>query len=133
MKKKQGTTKKKYEYRITPQNEPHIHFKRLLHFLSCFWLVINCIVLARLLSEPRKIPLIMFAFVFIVLAFIDQIDDRRGVWAWGRIIIFPIISVVLPVFETFSYELYWYLIVIAVQILVSIIIFLIFKKKVKKL
>jgi len=129
MKRNKGTTKKKYEYRITPQNEPHIHLKRLIHFLSCFWLVINCIVLARLLSEPRKIPLLLLAFVFIVLAFIDQIDDRRGVWAWGRIIIFPILFVAIPVFYIFSYNIYWYLIVIAVQIIISTIIFFIVKKK----
>ena len=129
MKRNKGTTKKKYEYRITPQNEPHMKFKRLLHFLSCFWLVINCIVLARLLSEPRKIPLLLLAFVFIVLAFIDQIDDRRGMWAWGRIIIFPILSVAIPVFHIFSYNIYWYLIVIVAQILISTIIFIIFKKK----
>jgi len=129
VKRNKGTTKKKYEYRITPQNEPHIHLKRLIHFLSCFWLVINCIVLARLLSEPRKIPLLLLAFVFIVLAFIDQIDDRRGVWAWGRIIIFPILFVAIPVFYIFSYNIYWYLIVIAVQIIISTIIFFIVKKK----
>ena len=132
MKKNKGTTKKKYEYRITPQNEPHIHLKRLIHFLSCFWLVINCIVLARLLPEPKKTSLIMIAFVFIFYAFIQQVDDRRGNWVWYGIVFIAIISVALPAFLIFSYELYWYLIVIAVQIVISTIIFIIFKKKTKK-
>ena len=132
MKKHKGTTKKKYDIYITPQNEPHIHLKRLLHFLSCFWFVINCIVPARLLPEPKKTSLIMLAFVLIVYAFIQQVDNRRGNWAWFGIVFFAIISVVLPAFEIFSYELYWYLIVIAAQILISTIIFIIFKKKTKK-
>ena len=132
MKKHHGTTKKKYDWRITPQNEPHIHLKRLIHFLSCFWLVINCIVLARLLPEPKKTSLIMIAFVFIFYAFIQQVDNRRGNWVWFGIVFIAIISVVLPAFVIFSYELYWYLIVIAAQILISTIIFIVFKKKTKK-
>ena len=133
MKKHKGTTKKKYDYKISPQNEPHIHLKRLLHFLSCFWLVINCVVLAGLLPEPQKTSLIILAFVFIVYAFIQQIDNRRGNWVWYGIIFMVIISIATPVYHALSYKLYWYLIVIAAQILISTIIFLIFKKKTKKL
>ena len=133
MKKHKGTTKKKYDYKISPQNEPHIHLKRLLHFLSCFWFVINCIVLARLLPEPKKTSLIMIAFVIIVYAFMQQIDNRRGNWVWWGIIFWAIASVVLPVMDiVLENDLYWYLIVIAVQILISTIIFFIFKKKTKK-
>ena len=129
MKRNKRTTKKNYDWYITPQNEPHIHLKRLIHFLSCFWLVINCIVLARLLPEPQKIHLIMLAFVFIVYAFIQQIDNRRGNWVWWGIIFWAIISIAIPIYDIFSYELYWYLIVIAVQIVISTIIFFIVKKK----
>ena len=132
MKKHKGTTKKKYDYKISPQNEPHIHLKRLLHFLSCFWLVVNCIVLARLLPEPQKTSLIILAFVFIVYAFIQQIDNRRSNWTWFGIIFCAIISVAIPVYDALSYKLDWYLIVIAAQILISTIIFFIFKKKTKK-
>ena len=128
MKKHHGTTKKKYDWRITPQNEPYIHFKRLIHFLSCFWLVINCIVLAILLPETLSF-LLPIAFVFIFYAVIQQIDNRRGNWVWFGIVFIAIISVVLPAFVIFSYKLYWYLIVIAAQILISTIIFIIFKKK----
>ena len=74
----------------------------------------------------------MIAFVFIFYAFIQQVDDRRGKWVWFGIVFIAIISVVLPAFVIFSYELYWYLIVIAAQILISTIIFIIFKKKTKK-
>lgn len=133
MKKHKGTTKKKYDIYITPQNEPHIHLKRLLHFLSCFWFVINCIVPARLLPEPKKTSLIMMAFVIIVHAFMQQIDNRRGNWVWWGIIFWAIASVALPVmYIVLENDLYWYLIVIAAQILISTIIFFIFKKKTKK-
>ena len=129
MKRNKGTTKKKYDIYITPQNEPQIKLKRLIHFLSCFWLVINCIVLARLLPEPQKMRLIILAFVFIVFAFIQQIDNRRANWVWWSVIFCAILSVAIPVFDIFSYALYWYLIVIAVQIVISTIIFFIVKKK----
>ena len=129
MKRNKGTTKKKYDYRITPQNEPHMKFKRLLHFLSCFWLVVNCIVLARLLPEPRKTSLILIAFVMIVHAFLQQIDDRRGNWVWFGLVFFAIFSVAMPIMFVFAHDLYWYLIVIVAQILISTIIFIIFKKK----
>jgi hypothetical protein len=128
VKKHKGTTKKKYDIYITPQNEPHIHLKRLLHFLSCFWFVINCIVPARLLPEPKKTSLIVIALVIIVYAFIHQIDNRRGNWIWWSIIFWAIISVVIPMTFILENDLYWYLIVIAVQILISTIIFFIFKK-----
>ena len=132
MKKHKGTTKKKYDYKISPQNEPHIHLKRLLHFLSCFWFVTNCIVPARLLPEPKKTSLIGIALVIIVYAFMQQIDNRRGNWVWWGIIFFAIASVALPVmYIVLENDLYWYLIVIAAQILISAIIFFIFKKKTK--
>ena len=133
MKKQKGTEKKKYDIYISPQNEPHIHLKRLLHFLSCFWFVINCIVLARLLPEPKKTSLIGIALVIIVYAFIQQIDNRRGNWTWFGIVFWAIASVVMLVMYILENDLYWYLIVIAVQILISTIIFLIFKKKSKKI
>ena len=129
MKRNKGTTKKKYDIYITPQNEPHIKLKRLIHFLSCFWLVINCIVLARLLPESQKIPSIMLAFIFIIHGFIFQIDNRRANWVWWGIVFFAIVSVAIPAFVIFSYDLYWYLIVIAAQIFISTIIFFIVKKK----
>ena len=128
MKKHHGTTKKKYDVYITPQNEPHIHLKRLIHFLFCFWLVINCIVLAILLPETWSF-LLPLAFVFIFYAVIQQIDNRRGNWIWFGIIFIASFSVAMPAFVIFSYKLYWYLIVIAAQILISTIIFIIFKKK----
>ena len=133
MKKQKGTEKKKYDIYISPQNEPHIHLKRLLHFLSCFWFVINCIVLARLLPEPKKTSLIGIALVIIVYAFMQQIDNRRGNWTWFGIVFWAIASVVMLVLYILENDLYWYLIVIAVQILISTIIFLIFKKKSKKI
>ena len=133
MKKQKGTEKKKYDIYISPQNEPHIHLKRLLHFLSCFWFVINCIVLARLLPEPKKTSLIVIALVIIVYAFMQQIDNRRGNWTWFGIVFWAIASVVMLVMYILENDLYWYLIVIAVQILISTIIFLIFKKKSKKI
>ena len=66
MNRKRGMTKKKYDYSISPHNEPQINLKRLLHFLSCLWLVINCIVLARLLPD-RRLHLVFLAFVFIFM------------------------------------------------------------------
>ena len=128
MKRNRGTTKKKYDYRITPQNEPRMKYKRLLHFLSCFWLAINCIVLARLLPDPHKTSLIGIAFVIIVYAFIQQIDNRRGNWVWFGLVFWAIFSVAMPIMYVFVHDLYWYLIVIAAQILISTIIFFIFKK-----
>ena len=128
MKRKKGTTKKKYDVYITPQNEPQIKLKRLVHFLCCFWFAINCIVLARLLPDSQKMRFILLAFVLIVCAFIQQMDNRRDNWAWWGLIFFAIFSVVILVMDILAYGLYWCLIVIAVQILISTIIFIIFKK-----
>jgi len=128
MKRKRETTKKKYDYRISPQTEPQINLKRLLHFLSCLWLVINCIVLARLLPD-RRLQLVFLAFVFIFYAFIQQIDTRRGNWAWRDMIFWAIFSVAMPISLVLAHNLYWYLTVIAGEIIISTIIFIIFKKK----
>ena len=127
--KNRKTTKKKYDCYVSPQNEPHMKQKRLLHFLSCFWLVINCIVFANLLPTPKTSPLIALAFVFIVYAFIQQIDQRRSAWAWWAIIFWSIASVAISAGCILAYELYWYFIVIAAQIIISTIIFCICKKK----
>lgn len=128
MNRKRGMTKKKYDYSISPHNEPQINLKRLLHFLSCLWLVINCIVLARLLPD-RRLHLVFLAFVFIFYAFIQQIDTRRGNWAWWGMIFWAIFSVAMPISLVLAHNLYWYLTVIAGEIIISTIIFIIFKKK----
>ena len=118
---------KNYNFYITPQNEPQLKLKRLVHFLSCFWLIINCIVQAKIFPDVR-LSLLFLAFVFGFYAFIQQIDGRKSNWAWWVLILFAIVSVAIPVFLILSYDLYWYLMVIAIQFIISIIIFFIFKK-----
>lgn len=84
--------------------------------------------MARLLPEPKKTSLIGIALVIIVYAFIQQIDNRRGNWTWFGIVFWAIASVVLPVMYILENDLYWYLIFIAVQIIISTIILFIVKK-----
>ncbi len=128
MKKNRGTTKKKYEYYVTPQNDPHIGAKRLLHFLSSFCLVINFIILARLLPDIRK-QSVALAFVIIFYAIIQQMDRRKGNWVWWGIIFFSVFSFAIPIWFVLSFDLYWYLAVIGGQVIVSAIIFFIYRKK----
>lgn len=117
--------KKNYNFYITPQNEPQLKLKRLVHFLSCFWLIINCVVQAKIFSE---VFLLFLAFVIVFYGFIQQIDRRKSNWTWWGLVLFAIVSVAIPVFLILSYDLYWYLMVIAIQSVISIIIFFIFKK-----
>ena len=128
MKRKRGTAKKKYDCLISAHNKPQINLKRLLHFLSCFWLVINCIVLANFLPNI-KLNLVLLSFVVIFYAFIQQIDDRKGNWAWWGIVFWTIFSVAMPISCVLVNNLYWYLSVIVGEIIISTIIFIIFKKK----
>ena len=128
MKKNRGTTKKKYECDITPQNNPDIGSKRLLHIFSCFWLLINCVLLARLLPDIRNVA-IGLAFVSVFYAIIHLIDQRKENWVWWGMIFWAVFSFSLPIVIVSLFNLYWYLAVIAVQIIVSAVIFFIYKKK----
>ncbi len=128
MKKNRGTTKKKYGDCVTPQNDPAIGIKRLLHFLLSLFLIINLIILARLLPDIRN-QSVALAFVFIFYAIIQQIDRRKSNWAWWAIVFFSFFSFALPVWFVLSFDLDWYLAVIALQMTVSAAIFFIYRKK----
>ena len=120
--------KKSYNYWVTPQNTPHLKSMRILHILSNACLVINLIIFAILLPDVRLWTLGL-AFVFIAYTLLKLFDKRRSEWnLWG--IIFDIfISISIALCYILLFNLYLYFIVIATQIIISIIIFCILTKK----
>ena len=120
--------KKNYNYWVTPQNTPQFRSKRILHILSNTCLVINLIIFAILLPEIRLWTL-GIAFVFTAYLFLQLFDKRKDQWAWWVIIFGIVISLVISVCYILLFDLYLYFIVIAIQIIVSTIVFCIFKRK----
>ena len=120
--------KKNYNYWVTPQNTPQFKLKRILHILSNACLVINLIAFAILLPEIRLWTLGL-AFVFTAYLFLQLFDKRKDQWAWWGIIFGIVFSLVISVCYILLFDLYLYFIVIAIQIIVSTIVFCIFKRK----
>ena len=120
--------KKKYNYFVTPQNTPQFKSKRILHILSSTCLVTNLIVFSILLPDIRLWTLGL-AFVFLAYTFLQLFDKRRDQWAWWVIIFGIVLSLAIPVCYILLFDLYLYFIVIAIQIIVSTIVFCIFKRK----
>ena len=120
--------KKNYNYWVTPHNTPQFKLKRILHILSNTCLVINLIVFAILLPEIRLWTL-GIAFVSTAYLFLQLFDKRKDQWAWWDIIFGIVLSLVISVCYILLFDLYLYFIVIAIQIIVSTIVFCIFKRK----
>lgn len=120
--------KKNYNYYVTPQNTPQFKLKRILHILSNTCLVVNLSVFAILLPDIR-LWLLGLAFVFLAYTFLQLFDKRRDQWAWWVIIFGIVISIAVSVFYVVLFDLYLYFIVIAVQIIISTVIFCILKRK----
>ena len=120
--------KKNYNYWVTSQYTPQFKLKRILHILSNTCLVINLIVFAILLPEIRLWTL-GIAFVFTAYLFLQLFDKRKNQWAWWVIIFGIVLSLVISVCYILLFDLYLYFIVIAIQIIVSTIVFCIFKRK----
>ena len=120
--------KKSYNYWVTPQNTPHLKSKRILHILSNTCLVINLIIFAILLPDVRLWTLGL-AFVFTAYLFLQLFDKRKDQWAWWGIIFDVFISIAVSLCYILLFNLYLYFIVIAAQIIISIIIFCILTKK----
>ena len=118
--------KKDYNYWVTPQNTPQFKLKRILHVLSSTCLVINLIVFAILLPDIRLWTLGV-AFVSTAYLFLQLFDKRKDQWAWWGIIFNIVLSLVISVCYILLFDLYLYFIVIAIQIIVSTIVFCIFK------
>lgn len=120
--------KKNYDYWVTPQNTPQFKSKRILHILSNTCLVINLIIFAILLPDVRLWTLGL-AFVFTAYLFLQLFDKRKDQWAWWGIIFDVFISIAVSLCYILLFNLYLYFIVIATQIIISIIIFCILARK----
>ena len=120
--------KKGHNFYISPQNVPRIKLKRLLHLLSNMCLIINLIVFAVLLPEIRLWTLGL-AFVFVAYLFLQLFDKRKDQWAWWVIIFGIVLSIAISVCYITLFDLYFYFAILAAQLIISSVIFYIFKKK----
>ena len=123
-----GNMKKNYDYYVTPQNTPQIKSKRILHILSNTCLVINLIVFAILIPNIR-LWTIGLAFLFIAYIFLQLFDKRKDQWAWWVIILGIVLSIAISVCYITLFDLYFYFAILAAQLIISSVIFYIFKKK----
>ncbi len=119
--------KKDYDGLISPQNDPHIRQKRILHLLSNGWLVLNLIVFAILVPEIRAWTVVL-AVVFAVLTLIILSDERKSAWTWGSIIGEGVVSIAISVCYTLLIESRWYFAVIGAEVIISIVLLYIAKK-----
>lgn len=119
--------KKDYDRYISPQNNPQIKSKRLVHLLSSSCLVVNLIVFAILLPDIRAWTLGL-AVVFLGYAILMLFDERKSEWAWWSIILGIVISIAVSICYTLLFSLYFYFAVMGVEIILSSVIFYVFKK-----
>ncbi len=119
--------KKNYNYFVTP-NTPQFKLKRLLHILSNGCLVINLIVFAILISDIRLWTLGL-AFCFLAYTFLQLFDKRKDQWAWWVIIFGIVLSIAISICYILLFDLYLYFAIIGGQIIISSVIFCVFKKK----
>ena len=119
---------KNYNYWVTPQNTLQFKLKWILHILSSSCLVVNLVVFAILLPDIRLWTLAL-AFCFLAYTFLQLFDKRRDQWAWWVIIFGIVLSIAISVCYVLLFDLYLYFIVIAAQVIISTVIFRIFKRK----
>ena len=120
--------KKDYNYWVTPHNTPQFKLKRILHILSSTCLVINLIIFAILLPNIRLWTLGL-AFCFLAYTFLQLFDKRKDQWAWWVIIFGIVLSLAISVCYIILFDLYLYFVVIAVQVIISTVIFGMLKRK----
>lgn len=116
---------KKYNFQ---QHIPDYNKKRLLHLLSSGTLIVNLFVFAILLPDVRAWTLGLAA-VFAAYAIVFLFDNRKDEWAWWCIVFGIIVSVAISVCYILLFSLYPYLAIMGAEIMVSGIIFCVFKKK----
>ena len=69
------------------------------------------------------------AFVFLAYTFLQLFDKRRDQWAWWVIIFGIVLSIAISVCYITLFDLYFYFAILAAQLIISSVIFYIFKKK----
>ena len=120
--------KKNYDYYVTHQSITQIKLKRILHILSNTCLVINLIVFAVLIPNIR-IWTFGLAFLFIAYIFLQLFDKRKDQWAWWVIIFGIVLSIAISVCYIILFDLYFYFAILVAQLIISSVIFCVFKKK----
>ena len=73
--------------------------------------------------------LLIFVQVAYKLIFLQLFDKRKDQWAWWVIIFGIVLSIAISVCYITLFDLYFYFAILAAQLIISSVIFYIFKKK----
>lgn len=115
---------KKYNLEKTIVNYRH---KRLLHLISNSCSIINLIVFAILLPDIRVWTLGVAA-LFVAYTVVFLFDKRKHEWDWWCIFFEITIGISISVCYILLFDLYFYFAVVVAQVIISSVIFCIFKK-----
>ena len=120
--------KKSYDIYISPQNNPRIHSKRLLHLLSNGFLVVNLVVFAVLLPDVRgwTVGLAAIFAAYTVLLFFDK---RKREWTWWNLVFMTVVTIAISVCYILLFDLYFYFAIVGAEIILSSLLFFVLKKK----
>ena len=107
---------------------PHYTEKLLIHLFSFGFLIANLIAFAILQSDIRAWTL-GAAAILALYAIVFLFDKRKHEWEWWCIVFGVLVALSISVCYTLLFKLYFYFLVIAAEILLSAVLFRVFKNK----
>lgn len=111
---------KDYDVYVTPQNTPRFRERRRLFMMAMGMLTANLVVFACLVPEIRR-GMIVCAVLSTVLTVVRYFEKRKVMWAWWYILTNCVIFVLLTVGLLLRLGAYWYLAVLAAEMLLWIV------------
>lgn len=112
---------KEYDAYVTQQNTPRFRKRRMLFVAAMGMLTANLVVFACLVPEIRR-GMIVCAVLSSAFTVVQYFENRKAMWTWWYILtdcaLFPLLTVGLLL----RLDAYWYLAVLAAEILLWIVL-----------
>ena len=112
---------KNYDVYVTPQNTPRFRERRMLFVAAMGMLTGNLVVFACLVPEIRR-GMLVCAVLSTAFTVMQYFENRKAMWTWWYILadcaLFPLLTVGLLL----RLDAYWYLAVLAAEILLWIVL-----------
>lgn len=123
---------KNYDVYVTPQNMPRFRERKILFLTAMGLLTVNLLVFACLFPEIRR-EMIVIVVLSAVLTAVQYFEKRKAMWTWWYILTGCVLFALLTVGLILRLGAYWYLAVLAAEMLVCAgLAFVLLRPKYKK-
>lgn len=112
---------KDYDVYVTPQNTPRFRERRMLFVAAMGMLTANLVVFACLVPEIRR-GMIVCAVLITAFSVVQYFENRKAMWTWWYLLTDCVLFVLLKVGLLLRLDAYWYLAVLAAEILLWIVL-----------